>query len=50
MNDKANLNREIKILLIEILQAGEVTVQQAQTIDLFFKNSKLLNEVRIIFE
>lgn len=50
MNDKANLNREIKILLIEILQAGEVTVQQAQIIDLFFKNSKLLNEVRIIFE
>lgn len=50
MTEKSKVPKEIKILFIEILKAGEITNQQAHTIDTFFKNTQLMNEIKITFK
>jgi len=50
MNDKAVLNKEMKLLLLKIFASGEVTAEQAKQFDKFFKETKLLENVIITFE
>jgi hypothetical protein len=49
-NETTPLTREIKIMLIEVLKAGEVTKLQAETLNLFFTDSKLIEKFKITFK
>ncbi|HRG19194.1 MAG TPA: hypothetical protein PLP39_08895 [Flavobacterium lutivivi] len=51
MNDieKIPLSKEMKILLLQVLKAGEINLSQAVALTDYFAENKLLQRITIVF-
>ncbi len=50
MIETIDLTKEIKILLLQVLKAGEINLSQAVALTDYFAENKLLQRITIVFE
>lgn len=50
MIETIDLTKEIKILLLQVLKAGEINLSQAVALTDYFEENKLLQRITIVFD